>query len=77
MNTFTFETYTWLCRSTFPFSLEITLFSLTNKQQAGNISDLEIPELGSLMQIYKIKLLQKAQALREANQRGLISSLEP
>lgn len=53
------------------------LSELLDQQQAGVLTDAERPELSTLMQIYQEKLLQKAQALREAVQRGLREPLTP
>ena len=50
---------------------------LLNKQQAGKLSNSEGSELLALMQNYQEKLLRKAQALREAVQRGLREPLIP
>ena len=50
---------------------------LLDKQQAGMLTTIERSELLALMQIYQERLLQKAQALREAVQRGLIEPLTP
>lgn len=52
------------------------LSELLNKQQEGDLSTFENTELWSLMQIYQINLLKKAQGLNEAVKRGLISPLE-
>ena len=56
---------------------EQQLSKLLDKQQAGSLSEIERSELLALMQIYQEKLLQKAQALREAVQRGLLEPLSP
>jgi hypothetical protein len=50
---------------------------LLQKQQEGQLSDIERSELLSLMQLYQDGLLRKAQALREAVRRGLREPLEP
>lgn len=50
---------------------------LLDKQQAGLLTEMERTELLALMQVYQEGLLRKAQALREAVQRGLRKSLEP
>ncbi|NCQ96323.1 MAG: hypothetical protein EWV75_05920 [Microcystis wesenbergii Mw_QC_S_20081001_S30D] len=52
------------------------LSELLNQQQERDLSTLENRELWSLMQIYQINLLKKAQGLNEAVKRGLISPLE-
>ncbi len=53
------------------------LSTLLDKQQAGVLTEAERAELLALMQVYQEGLLQKAQALREAVQRGLREPLEP
>ena len=53
------------------------LSRLLDKQQAGKLSEGERVELEALLQCYQIGLLRKAQALREAVQRGLRPPLEP
>lgn len=52
------------------------LSELLYRQQAGILTEAERPELWTLMQIYQMLLLRKAQALREAVSRGLQSPLE-
>ena len=52
------------------------LSELLNEQQERDLSTFENRELWSLMQIYQINLLKKAQGLNEAVKRGLISPLE-
>ena len=47
------------------------LSELLYNQQAGTLTDAERSQLWVLMQVYQEKLLLKAQALREAVQRGL------
>lgn len=47
------------------------LSELLYNQQAGALTDAERYQLWALMQVYQEKLLLKAQALREAVQRGL------
>lgn len=49
---------------------------LLDKQQAGELSEAERPELLALLQLYQEGLLLKAQALQEAVQRGLREPLE-
>jgi len=44
---------------------------LLDRQQAGQLTSDERPELMALMQVYQEGLLRKAQALNEAVQRGL------
>ena len=53
------------------------LSSLLDKQQAGTLIEAERSELLGLMQVYQESLLRKAQALREAVQRGLREPLDP
>jgi hypothetical protein len=53
------------------------LSTLLQRQQAGELSDAERPELLALMQGYQEALLRKAQALQEAVRRGLCEPLEP
>jgi predicted DNA-binding protein len=53
------------------------LSSLLDKQQAGTLIEAERSELLALMQVYQESLLRKAQALREAVQRGLRKPLDP
>ncbi|MBD2358147.1 hypothetical protein H6G41_26645 [Tolypothrix sp. FACHB-123] len=59
-----------------PTDQDHQLSELLDRQQAGTLSDAERPYLTALMQVYQEKLLLKAQALREAVQRGLRASLE-
>lgn len=51
--------------------------SLLDRQQAGTLSTSEESELLAFMQNYQENLLRKAQALREAVQRGLREPLTP
>jgi predicted transcriptional regulator len=53
------------------------LSALLQRQQAGELSDAERPELLALMQYYQEALLRKAQALQEAVRRGLREPLNP
>lgn len=53
------------------------LSELLDKQQAGLLTSDERSKLASLMQVYQDGLLLKAQALREAVQRGLREPLTP
>jgi predicted DNA-binding protein len=53
------------------------LSSLLDKQQAGTLIEAERSKLLALMQVYQESLLRKAQALREAVQRGLRKPLDP
>lgn len=50
---------------------------LLDKQQAGQLTDLERPELLALMQLYQEQLLRKAQGLAESVRRGLREPLRP
>jgi hypothetical protein len=59
-----------------PPDQDYQLSTLLDRQQAGILSDTERSYLTALMQVYQEKLLLKAQALREAVQRGLRASLE-
>ncbi|WP_414585627.1 hypothetical protein [Scytonema sp. PCC 10023] len=52
------------------------LSELLYNQQAGTLANTEHSELLALMQVYQEKLLLKAQALREAVQRGLREPLD-
>ena len=52
------------------------LSELLYNQQAGTLTHAEHSELPALMQVYQEKLLLKAQALREAVQRGLREPLD-
>ena len=47
------------------------LSELLYKQQANRLTEMERIKLGQLMQIYQTLLLQKAEALAEAVERGL------
>ena len=60
-----------------PPSQDRRLSLLLEKQQAGQLSQAEHTELSALMQHYQAGLLRKAQALREAVQRGLREPLDP
>ena len=60
-----------------PPSQDQRLSLLLEKQQAGQLSQAEHTELYALMQHYQAGLLRKAQALREAVQRGLREPLDP
>jgi hypothetical protein len=51
--------------------------TLLDRQQVGILTIAERSELLALMQIYQENLLRKAQALREAVQRGLREPLTP
>jgi len=53
------------------------LSELLDQQQAGLLTEGDRRELWILIQIYQEKLLLKAQALREAVQRGLREPLTP
>jgi hypothetical protein len=60
-----------------PPSQDRRLSLLLEKQQAGQLSQTEHSDLFALMQHYQAGLLRKAQALREAVQRGLREPLDP
>jgi hypothetical protein len=64
-----------LCELQLPPEQDQRLSELLDRQQAGLMSEVERPELSGLMQTYQLKLLRKAQALREAVQRGLLPPL--
>ncbi len=51
------------------------LSELLDKQQAGDLTDDERPDLNRLMQVYQEGLLLKSEALAEAVSRGLLSPL--
>ncbi len=51
------------------------LGELLDKQQAGELTDDEHPDLNRLMQVYQEGLLLKSEALAEAVSRGLIPPL--
>ena len=53
------------------------LSELLDRQQAGMLTEAELPELQALMQVYQEDLLRKATALSEAVQRGLMKPLNP
>lgn len=53
------------------------LSELLDRQQAGELTDLEQAELAALMRTYEMGLLRQSQALAEAVQRGLIPPLQP
>ncbi len=66
-----------LCELQLPTGQDQRLSELLDRQHAGLISEVERPELTTLMQTYQLRLLRKAQALREAVQRGLLPPLSP
>jgi hypothetical protein len=53
------------------------LSELLDRQQAGELTDLEEAELAALMRTYEMGLLHQSQALAEAVRRGLIPPLQP
>lgn len=53
------------------------LSALLEKQQGGDLNELEKLELDALMRVYDIGTLRKAQALAEAVKRGLREPLTP
>jgi hypothetical protein len=60
-----------LADSTMEASQDQRMSELLYKQQAGELTPDEQPELAALMQVYQHGLLRKAQALNEAVRRGL------
>lgn len=52
------------------------LSTMLDRQQAGELTEAERPELLALMQVYQEGLLRKAQALHEAVRRGLCERLD-
>jgi hypothetical protein len=53
------------------------LSELLDRQQAGELTEAERPELTSLMQMYQVGQLRKARALAEAVRHGLRERLQP
>jgi len=53
------------------------LSDLLDRQQTGELTDVEQAELAALMRIYEMGLLRQSQALAEAVRRGLIPPLQP
>lgn len=53
------------------------LSDLLDRQQAGELTDLEGAELAALMRNYEMGLLRQSQALAEAVRRSLIPPLQP
>lgn len=53
------------------------LSELLDRQQAGELTDLERAELAALMKAYEMGLLRQSQALVEAVSRGLRPPLDP
>ncbi len=53
------------------------LSELLDRQQAGEVTDLERAELAALMRAYEMGLLRQSQALVEAVRRGLRPPLVP
>jgi hypothetical protein len=64
-----------LTRLEMPAAQDRRLSRLLHRQQAGKLNEKERAELLTLMQVYQAGLLRKAQALREAVERGLIKPL--
>jgi hypothetical protein len=56
---------------------DIRLSALLDRQQAGELADLERAELAALMRAYEMGLLRQSQALAEAVSRGLRPPLDP
>ena len=65
-----------LTRLELPAAQDRQLSRLLHRQQAGKLTSRQRAELMALMQVYQEGLLRKAQALREAVQRGLIEPLD-
>lgn len=65
-----------LTRLELPAAQDRQLSRLLHRQQAGKLTASQRTELIVLMQVYQEGLLRKAQALREAVQRGLIEPLQ-
>ena len=59
-----------------PPAQDARLSELLQRQQAGTLAESERNELTGLMNAYQQLLLRKAEALREAVQRGLREPLE-
>jgi hypothetical protein len=59
-----------------PPDQDARLSDLLDQQQAVRLTDAERNELGELLQVYRLGLLRKAQALSEAVRRGLRPPLE-
>ena len=57
--------------------VDLRLSVLLDRQQSGLLCGEEVEELNTLMETYKLLLLLKARALREAVHRGLRGPLEP
>ena len=66
-----------LSELTLPADQDARLSDLLDAQQAARLSDAERAELTSLLQIYRLGLLRKAQALAEAVRRGFHPPLTP
>lgn len=56
---------------------DLRLSVLLHRQQAGELTYLEVAELAALMRAYEMGLLRQSQALVEAVSRGLKPPLEP
>jgi hypothetical protein len=56
---------------------DLRLSALLDRQQAGELTELERAELAALMRDYDISLLRQSQAMAEAVRRGLRPPLEP
>jgi hypothetical protein len=66
-----------LADSTMDPADDLRLSELLDKQQSGQLIDLERVELARLMQVYQEGLLLKAEGLAEAVHRGLRPPLAP
>ena len=56
---------------------DLRLSELLDRQEAGELSDLERAQLAALMKNYEMGLLRQSQALAEAVSRGLRPPLDP
>lgn len=56
---------------------DLRLSALLDRQQAGELTDLERAEVAALMRAYEMALLRQSQALAEAVSRGLRPPVEP
>ena len=56
---------------------DVRLSELLDRQQAGELTDLERAQLTALMKTYEMGLLRQSQALAEAVSRGLRPPLDP
>jgi hypothetical protein len=56
--------------------IDFRLSELLDRQQSGELTELEQAELAALMRMYEMGLLRQSQALAEAVKRGLIPPLQ-